>query len=179
MGCSIVALNVLQVLGGGCQIQWKWRSDCYIKSWLIGRKVMEKQLNRHLKNNWPLQKIRYQTIILFFVTPKFCISIVFGFFWELKWPQWNWKQCLCKLLGWQTKNIMVCYGIFRRGQLQSLTRDGCLQQALSKVIWLRKLWCSIWVVAFERWLHLEVHVIYQDSSTWLKWSSVVSFWLRE
>ena len=26
------------------------------------------------------------------------------------------------------------YGNFRRGQLQSLTRDGCLQEALSKVI---------------------------------------------
>ena len=24
---------------------------------------------------------------LFFVTPKFCIRIVFGFSWKLKWPQ--------------------------------------------------------------------------------------------
>ena len=69
---------------------------------------------------------------------------------------------------------MVCYGNFRRGQLQSLTRDGCLQEALFKVIWLGKLWCSIWVVAFERWLHLEVsnvsrfiHLTQMVVSCWL------------
>ena len=37
------------------------------------------------------------------------ISIVFSFSWELKWPQRNWKQCLCKILEWPTKSIMVCY----------------------------------------------------------------------
>ena len=31
-------------------------------------------------------------------------------------PKRNWKQCLCKILGWQTKSIMVCYGIFWSGQ---------------------------------------------------------------
>ena len=41
-----------------------------------------------------------------FVTPKFYISIVFSFSWELKWPQGNLKQCLYKILGWQTKSIM-------------------------------------------------------------------------
>ena len=32
-------------------------------------------------------------------------------------PKRNWRQCLCKILGWQTKTIMVCYGIFWSGQL--------------------------------------------------------------
>ena len=33
---------------------------------------------------------------------------VFIFFWELNdVPMRNWKQCLCKILGGQTKSIMV------------------------------------------------------------------------
>ena len=32
-------------------------------------------------------------------------------------PKRNWKQCLFRFLGWQTKSIMVCYGIFWSGQL--------------------------------------------------------------
>ena len=27
-------------------------------------------------------------------------------------PKRNWRQCVCKILGWQTKSIMVCYGTF-------------------------------------------------------------------
>ena len=168
MCCSIVPLNVLQVLGGGCQIQWTWRSDYYIKWWLIGRKIMEKLFNWYLKIKLatPENTITYHNTL--FRQPKifhsYCLRFLLGV-----------KMAPMKLLGWQTKGIMVCYGIFWRGQLQSLTRDGCLQKALFKVIWLRKLWCSIWVVAFERWLHMEVQVIYQDSSTWPKWSSVIGF----
>ena len=37
--------------------------------------------------NWPLQKIPYIPYCSLFVPPKFCISIVFNFSWELKWPQ--------------------------------------------------------------------------------------------
>ena len=54
-----------------------------------------------------------------FVTSKFYISIVFSFSWELNGLRRNWKQCLCNILGWQTKSIMVCYGIFWSGQLPS------------------------------------------------------------
>ena len=32
-------------------------------------------------------------------------------------PKRNWRQWLSKILGWQTKSIMVCYGIFWSGQL--------------------------------------------------------------
>ena len=32
-------------------------------------------------------------------------------------PKRNWRQCWCKVLGRQTKSIMVCYGIFWSGQL--------------------------------------------------------------
>ena len=34
-------------------------------------------------------------------------------------PKRNWRQCLCKILGWQTKSIMVCYGIFWSGQYRT------------------------------------------------------------
>ena len=30
-------------------------------------------------------------------------------------PKQNWRQWLCKILGWQTKGIMVCHGTFCRG----------------------------------------------------------------
>ena len=58
--------------------------------------------------------------MLFVVTPKFCISIVLSFSWELKWPQEKLKTMLLQNLGWQTKSIMVCYGIFWSGQLLHL-----------------------------------------------------------
>ena len=51
-----------------------------------------------------------------FVTPKFCISIVFSVSWAFWTPKRNWRQCLCKILGWQAKSIMACYGIFWSGQ---------------------------------------------------------------
>ena len=34
-----------------------------------------------------------------FVTPKYCISIVFSFSWELKWPLEKLKQCFRKIWG--------------------------------------------------------------------------------
>ena len=34
-------------------------------------------------------------------------------------PKRNWRQCVCKILGWQTKSIMVCFGIFWSGQFKS------------------------------------------------------------
>ena len=37
-----------------------------------------------------------------------------------KLPRENWRQCLCKILGWQTKSIVVCYGIFCSGQYMCL-----------------------------------------------------------
>ena len=37
-------------------------------------------------------------------------------------PKRNWKQWLCKIWGWQTKSIMVWYGIFWSGQVHSLLK---------------------------------------------------------
>ena len=37
-------------------------------------------------------------------------------------PKRNWKQCLCKIWGSQTKSIMVCYGIFWSGQFDMCER---------------------------------------------------------
>ena len=44
---------------------------------------------------------------------KHCLQFLLGV--KLA-PKRNWKQCLCKILGWQTKSIMVCYDIFWSGQ---------------------------------------------------------------
>ena len=52
-----------------------------------------------LQYNWPLQKIPEHTIMLFFVTPKFCLRIVFTFSWELKWPQEKLKTMLRQNFG--------------------------------------------------------------------------------
>ena len=61
---------------------------------------------------------KYQNIpqCSLFVTPKFCISIVFIFSWELKWPQEKLKTMLMQNFGVTTNSIMVCYGIFWSGQ---------------------------------------------------------------
>ena len=54
---------------------------------------------------------------MFFVCHlKICISIVFSFPGAILTPKRNWRQCLCKIFGLQTKSIMVFYGIFWSGQ---------------------------------------------------------------
>jgi len=47
------------------------------------------------------------TIILFVCPPKFCISIVSRFSWELQWSEEKAKTMLMQNLGGQTKSIMV------------------------------------------------------------------------
>ena len=68
------------------------------------------------KKKWPLQKIPWQTIMLFVCHPKIlhkhCLQFLLGPF----SPKRNWRQCVRKILGWQTKSIMVCYGTFWSGQ---------------------------------------------------------------
>ena len=51
-----------------------------------------------------------------FVTPKLCLSIVFSFSWGHCNSQEKLKTMFLQMLGWQTKSIMVCYGIFCSGQ---------------------------------------------------------------
>ena len=46
-----------------------------------------------------------------FVTPKFCIRIVFSFSWELKCAQEKLKTMLMQTFGVINKSIIVCYGI--------------------------------------------------------------------
>ena len=65
--------------------------------WLRGRVGVQLHRNPSLTTT--------EKIITCNVTPIFCISIVFSFSWELKCPQ-----------EWQTKSIMICYGIFCSGQ---------------------------------------------------------------
>ena len=47
------------------------------------------------------------TIILFVVPPKFCISIVFSFSWDLQSPQEKLETMLMKNFGGTKKSIMV------------------------------------------------------------------------
>ena len=67
---------------------------------------------------WPLQKIPEHTIMLFVYHPnilhKHFLQFLLG---GISTPQKNLRKCLCKILGWQTKSIMVCSGIFWSGQL--------------------------------------------------------------
>ena len=64
------------------------------------------------------RKYHYIPSCSLFFTPKFCISIVFTFSWELKWPQEKLKT-IYKIWRWPTKKIMVCYGIFWSGQFRN------------------------------------------------------------
>ena len=55
-----------------------------------------------------LQKaISENTIMLFVCLPKFCISIVSSFSWDLQWSEEKTKTMLMQNLGGQTKSIMV------------------------------------------------------------------------
>ena len=53
-----------------------------------------------------------------FVTPKFCISIVFSFSWELKWPQEKLKTMLMQNFGVTDKEHYGMLWHFWSGQLQ-------------------------------------------------------------
>ena len=74
------------------------------------------------QHHWALQKILYHTIMLFVSHPNILRKLFFlvslG---AILTPKRNWRQCLCKILGWQTKSIMVCYDIFCSGQLEKPT----------------------------------------------------------
>ena len=54
--------------------------------------------------------------MLFVCHPKILHKHCLQFSWELKWPQEKLKTMLMQNLGWQTKAIMVCCGIFWSGQ---------------------------------------------------------------
>ena len=55
--------------------------------------------------------------MLFVCDSKILHKHCFQFLLELKWPQEKLKTMFMQNLGWQTKSIMVCYGIFWSGQL--------------------------------------------------------------
>ena len=51
-----------------------------------------------------------------FVTPKFCISIVFSFFWEIKWPKEKLKTTLMQNLGCKQRALWYVMVFFWNGQ---------------------------------------------------------------
>ena len=66
-------------------------------------------------------------------------------------PEGNWRQCLCKILEWQSKSIMVCYGIFCSGQLQTpwMKRNAfSVTFRLSTLDWWNVL-CLVWCLLFR------------------------------
>ena len=72
-------------------------------------------------------------------------------------PKGNWKQCLCKLLGRQTKSIMVCYGIFWSVQLFIMSSAPAFVKRSLKMQMFGGLTCHVWT-HFERIFTLSVHV---------------------
>ena len=61
-------------------------------------------------------------------------------------PKRNWRQCLSKILGWQTKRIMLCYDIFWSGQFFKFPFG----------------WCFMWTrllhyLLFSAWFALAMH----------------------
>ena len=58
--------------------------------------------------NWPLQKntITYHNALCS-SPPKFKKALFSVSLGAILPPKRNWRQCLCKMLGWQTKTIMV------------------------------------------------------------------------
>ena len=92
--------------------------------------LLQKAVNRH----FAFSTQENATVTRTFLLHGLVLSIIYRFYWLLQgsqridyyrkyhnipWngPKRNWKQCLCKILGWQTKSIMVCYDIFCSGQL--------------------------------------------------------------
>ena len=80
-------------------------------------KTFKKCSHKKTHRNWPLQKIPQHTTMFFVCHPKIlhkhCFSVSLG---AIVTPKRNWRQCFYKMSGWQTKSIMVCYGIFCSGQ---------------------------------------------------------------
>ena len=56
--------------------------------------------------------------MLFFVTPKFCISIDFSFPWELKWPKEKLKTMLMQNFGVRNKEHYRVLWYFREWSIK-------------------------------------------------------------
>ena len=65
-------------------------------------------------------------------------------------PKRNWKQCLCKILGGQTKSIMGCYGVFWSGQLSSSVKTSLKEFTgicFVNITWKWRWWSSLNVLS--------------------------------
>ena len=96
---------------------------CYTawKEWLWrGKLVEDKERIRdrdfsHRQLTTPENTITYHNAPR--LPPQHFAQALFSFsLWAILTPKRNWRQCLCKILEWQTKSIIVCYGIFWSGQ---------------------------------------------------------------
>ena len=94
------------------------RIDCHDHKSASIRKQRENECWTKISNGTPLQKRAHwelttpENTITYHNALKFCTIIVFSFSWAILTHKRNWRQCLCKILGWQTKSVMVYYGIF-------------------------------------------------------------------
>ena len=75
-----------------------------------------------------------------FVTPKFCISIAFSFFWEFKWPLEKLKTMLMQNFGVTNKEHYGMLWCFLEGAIQrfphrspyNLNKENCLYEFFVK-----------------------------------------------
>ena len=89
---------------------------CIVEPWILLVRVPRTWESFVFKKRWdwiiffqvPWFKQSHCTVIDHSRKYQFKISVSLG---SENGPKRNWKQCLCKILGWQTENIMVCYGI--------------------------------------------------------------------
>ena len=113
--------------------------------------------------------------MLFDVAPKFCISIVFSFSWELKWPQEKLKTMLMQNFGGTNKEHYGMLWYFWSGQLRNpawrsvFTRFKCLEKRKNNLEKNRfVLHCKLTSVLYKRYI-----TQYMLSFSIIWW---ISFW---
>ena len=85
-------------------------------NWITHKKSSVPESIRNACFNWPLQKIPWHTIMLFFCHPKFCISIVFSFSWDHFNSQQKLKTILMQNFGVTNKEHSGMLWYFWSGQ---------------------------------------------------------------
>ena len=115
--CHYKGISRVNVLMKGCKVRI---SQLFVSPW--GGEGMERghcQCTDGLLTT-PENTITYRNALClspqnFWSLAKALFSVSLGAIWT---PKRNWRKCLCKILGWQTKSIMICYLL--KGSIVSL-----------------------------------------------------------
>ena len=93
------------------QVVQFWPQTIFVISNHCAGRSVDFEITRTISDQSALHSVLFSTsentIIFFFCLPNFCISIVSSFSWTSNGPKRKQTQCLIKILGRQTKNIMV------------------------------------------------------------------------